>query len=88
MGKNSIGDEGAVAIAGLLERTDTITSVHLQSNNIGDKGVIALTTALKKNRSVSELDISSNEFGNAGAAEVRKLLDVRSFFSPIPSHSS
>ncbi|KAL0251107.1 hypothetical protein GEMRC1_000321 [Eukaryota sp. GEM-RC1] len=43
---NSIGDEGARALADALKINTTVTSINLSSNSIGDEGARALSDVL------------------------------------------
>jgi Ran GTPase-activating protein (RanGAP) involved in mRNA processing and transport len=63
---NNIGDAGAKALAGMLEKNETITELDLSSNNIGIEGAIALGRACAgKNIKV--------EFGNNGVNNLFEL---------------
>jgi Leucine-rich repeat (LRR) protein len=53
---NSIGDEGARAIAQLT----ALTSLGLRDNHIGDEGAKALLDSAQKNSSLRGLDLSDN----------------------------
>ncbi len=68
--KNSIGDEGAVAISLVVENNSTITKLDLGNNEIGDDGVAALAMAMRRNGSILELNLELNSFGKAGMANV------------------
>jgi hypothetical protein len=47
LGINSIGDEGAIAIAEALKVNAVVTTLGLYNNNIGPEGAIAIAEALK-----------------------------------------
>ena len=55
MGDNSIGDEGAEAIAEALKVNPVLTNLNLFDNNIGDDGAKAIAEALKVNPVLTEL---------------------------------
>ena len=68
---NSIGDDGAKALADALKKCCNIklTSLNLSSNSIGDDGAKALADALKNccNIKLTSLNLSSNSIGDDGA---------------------
>ena len=48
IGGNNIGDEGAKAIAKVLEKNTSLTRLDIRYNNIGDKGAEAIARSLEK----------------------------------------
>jgi Ran GTPase-activating protein (RanGAP) involved in mRNA processing and transport len=50
---NSIGDDGAKALAEALKTNSTLTTLDLQNNSIGPDGAKALAEALKTNSTVT-----------------------------------
>merc|ERR1712060_629137 len=60
LSSNSIGPEGAKAIAEALEVNRVLTSCDLMLNNIGVEGAKALASALEVNRVLTELNLSTN----------------------------
>lgn len=66
---NQLGDTDIEAIAGALERNDTLHSLLLGNNRIGDAGAEALSRALVKNQSCAlrELYIWDNQITESGA---------------------
>jgi hypothetical protein len=72
---NSIGDEGAKAIAEALKVNEVVTTLDLRGgNNIGDEGVIAIAEALKVNAVVTTLSLGSNNIGDEGAIAIAEAL--------------
>ena len=47
LGNNSIGDDGAKAIAEALKVNAVLTELHLYDNNLGDAGNKAVQDAVK-----------------------------------------
>jgi hypothetical protein len=72
---NSIGDEGAKAIAEALKVNEVVTTLDLRGgNNIGDEGAIAIAEALKVNAVVTTLSLGSNNIGDEGAIAIAEAL--------------
>ncbi|CAJ1954739.1 unnamed protein product [Cylindrotheca closterium] len=55
LGFNSIGDDGAIILANVLERNTTLTYLGLIENAIGNPGAKALLLALDTNKYISEI---------------------------------
>jgi len=55
LGGNSIGDEGAKAIAEALKVNAVVTTLALGNNNIGNDGAKAIAEALKVNVVLTKL---------------------------------
>ncbi len=73
LGRNEIGDQGAIAIAEALKREgqrgpDQPGLVRFY-NFIGAEGAIAIAEALKVNTVLTQLDIRANNMGDAAAGE-------------------
>ena len=68
--KNSIGDEGATALAEALKVNTTINDMYLGKNSIGDEGATALAEALKVNTTITTLDLRNNSIGDEGKVAV------------------
>lgn len=70
LSKNGLGDEGAVAFAGMFRHNRKLFRVDLGSNGIGDQGAVALARALERNpeSALLLLGLSWNEIGDEGAA--------------------
>jgi Ran GTPase-activating protein (RanGAP) involved in mRNA processing and transport len=64
---NSIGDEGAKALAQVLPSMTGLTKLDLKSNQIGDAGADALANVLSKMNKLSYIDLSFNNIGDEGA---------------------
>lgn len=64
--ENSIGDEGCMLVANLLEQKHTIHTVSLCDNGIGDKGCIRLAAALKDNNAIVSLSLERNHITKVG----------------------
>jgi Ran GTPase-activating protein (RanGAP) involved in mRNA processing and transport len=62
---NSLTDQGAEALANVLQKNSVLESLKLSSNAIGDDGVCALADALHADMALSELDIVGNQMRNA-----------------------
>ena len=77
---NSIGDEGAIAIASALSRNRTVSSLLLGSsyggNMIGPTGATALARALHSNSTLTQLHLNYNEVGAAGATAFARALEA------------
>lgn len=71
-----ITDEGAVAVAALLETSSSLKELRLQSNAIGDDGGAAIAKALLKNVSLTSLRIESNRLGEIACNAFEKALRV------------
>ena len=52
---NGIGDDGARAIAGALERNNTLTELYLYDNGIGDRLMDDIRSQVECNRACTEL---------------------------------
>ena len=66
MAYNSIGDNGAKAIAAALKVNAVVTILDLGHNSIGDEGAIAIEEALKVTAVLTKLWLGSNNMGDAG----------------------
>ena len=55
--KNTIDDEGALALADALEVNTSVVNIDLSGNTIGDGGASALADALKVNMSVTRVNL-------------------------------
>ena len=82
LSNNSIGDEGAKAIAEALKVNAVLTKLSLGGNKIGDVGAKAIANALKLGTAVlTELDLQYNSnMGEAGKKAVRDAVKDRSGF--------
>jgi hypothetical protein len=59
---NSIGDEGAIAIANALRENQFVTTLILRSNKIGEAGVTKFSELLQTNNKIKELNLKYNTF--------------------------
>ena len=80
---NSIGPEGAKAIADVLKTNTTLTKLYLTDNEIGDEGGKALAEALKVNTTVTKLYLSNNKIGDEGAKALAQALKEKSTVTSI-----
>lgn len=71
---NSIGDDGADAIAQILPKNPNLQNLTLRNNFIGPVGAATIAEALETNETVEHLDLSTNAIGKAGAAAISKML--------------
>lgn len=67
LGNNSIGREGAAALAALLRASSSVKEVNVYMNDIGDDGAFQVAAAIKDNRSLTALDLGGNNIGPDGA---------------------
>lgn len=70
MRKNSLGIQGAVCIAAILIRNNTITSLAVNDNDFGSDGGECIGVALGQNESLTVLKISENELKSEGAIPI------------------
>ncbi|KAL0242395.1 hypothetical protein GEMRC1_004958 [Eukaryota sp. GEM-RC1] len=75
-GENSIGVEGAEALADVLKVNTTVSGVHLWRNSIGAEGAKALANALKVNKTVTTLNMNDNSIDDEGAKALAEALKV------------
>lgn len=71
---NTIGDEGARALAETLKTNSALTKLSIPSNSIGDVGAKALAEALKSNSALTTLDLEGNLIGDEGAMALAEVL--------------
>lgn len=71
LGRNNVGDRGAVAIARAVKSSRTIKSLRLQRNSIGKEGGRALAEAIQANDTLTLFNVSLNSLGH----EVRHIGD-------------
>ena len=55
VGWNGVGDDGAAALAKMIEKNDTLEVVGLSENDITNTGARSLLSSLSINTSVSEI---------------------------------
>jgi len=74
---NTIGDAGAIAIAGVLKvNTSVLSFLILSENFIEINGARAIAEALKVNTVLDTLDLQNNDFGDEGAIMIAEALKV------------
>eukprot|EP00128_Syssomonas_multiformis_P018291 Colp12_sorted_trinity150504_noHs@15561 len=71
---NSIGNEGAGAIAEALKANRNLAMLNLWYNRIGDAGAVELAEALKSNRCLVVLSLGKNKIGDAGCTALAEVL--------------
>jgi len=71
---NSVGNVGAIAIAGWLKQNTTLEDLYLGECEIGAVGAVALADAVKKNLTIEMIDLDDNE----GAGVAIALADIES----------
>nr|XP_042139250.1 NLR family CARD domain-containing protein 3 [Peromyscus maniculatus bairdii] len=71
---NSIGPQGAKALADALKINRTLTSLSLQNNVIKDGGVVCMAEALVSNQTISILQLQKNLIGPVGAQQMADAL--------------
>ena len=60
LGKNQVGDRGAIALASMLTTNTTLEWMSLLSNLIHGKGLAALEVAFQQNMTLKFLDVDQN----------------------------
>ncbi|KAL0242827.1 hypothetical protein GEMRC1_005390 [Eukaryota sp. GEM-RC1] len=80
---NSIGAEGARALADVLKINTSVTSVFVGSDCIGDNGVRALAEALKVNASVTSVNLGYNSIGAEGARALADALKTNTSVTSV-----
>ena len=70
MRKNSLGIQGAVCIAALLIRNQTIQSLAINDNDFGTDGGECIGVALSQNENLRVLKISENDLKSEGAIPI------------------
>jgi hypothetical protein len=85
---NSIGDEGAKAIARALETNTVLTELFLSYNSIGDEGAKAIAQALETNTTLTTLWLSNNSIGVEGAKACLYALEFNSTITDISGLSN
>eukprot|EP00900_Chrysochromulina_parva_P007052 jgi/Chrpa1/16348/Chrysochromulina_OHIO_Genome00021880-RA len=88
LGYNSIGVEGAKAIAEALKVNAVLTELHLSNNNIGVDGAKAIAEALKVNAVVTTLDLENNNIGPEGAIAIAEALKVNAVVTTLGLNSN
>jgi NLR family CARD domain-containing protein 3 len=72
---SSLRDEGAEAVAQILQRPDVnLRDLNLGVNVIGDSGASSIAKALRSNTTLRRLNLWSNRIHDAGASALGKML--------------
>ena len=71
---NSIGDEGAKALAAAVASSGSMATLSLGGNAIGDVGAKALADAIRVSGSMATLGLSHNRIGDEGAKAIAEAL--------------
>ncbi|KAL0238159.1 hypothetical protein GEMRC1_012632 [Eukaryota sp. GEM-RC1] len=77
---NSIGPEGAIAIAEALKVNSLVSTIHLDNNSIGNEGAIAIAEALKVNSSVTTIYLDNNSINSQTQQSLKSLHKNRMSF--------
>ena len=80
LNNNSIGAEGAKAVADALGVNGSLTSLDLRENEIGDDGAKALGEGLTVNGSLTSLTLYGNDIGEEAKATLREAVKGRDGF--------
>eukprot|EP01105_Mastigella_eilhardi_P023743 TRINITY_DN603_c2_g1_i1.p1 TRINITY_DN603_c2_g1~~TRINITY_DN603_c2_g1_i1.p1 ORF type:complete len:968 (+),score=210.65 TRINITY_DN603_c2_g1_i1:40-2904(+) len=83
IGYNSIGVEGARALAEALRVNITLRVLNAPGNKFGDAGVIALAGALKESNSIESLNVASNGVGFEGIVALCSALQSNSTLTSL-----
>ena len=81
--QNNIGDEGAKAIAQVLETNKTLKLkiLGLNKNNIGDEGAKAIAQVLETNTIFDSLYLNENNIGDEGAKAIARVLKTETLIT-------
>ena len=77
---NSLGAEGAAALAPALAANGALTSLNLSSNHLGAKGAAALAPALAANGALTECNLRWNRLGEEGNSSIRNAVQAKAVF--------
>lgn len=69
-----LGDEGAVAVAEAVHRSETLMILELRKNGITAEGALAMAKALRHNGSLTNVYLSKNEIDDDGAMALSKAI--------------
>ena len=72
----NIDDDGAKALAKLLETNTMLQMLNLSYNNVGADGAKALAKVLETNRMLQTLNLNSNQIEDNGAKALAKALET------------
>ena len=79
LSRNSLGAEGAAALAPALAANGGLTALDLSFNNLNDEGVSAVCEAIQSNKEtkLASLNFEHNGIGPVGANAVAAMVAVR-----------
>ena len=80
---NGIGDQGAKAIADVLETNTTLTKLDLWGNGIGDEGAQAIADVLEINTTLTKLDLTDIQIGAEGAQAIVGVLKTNTTLNEL-----
>ncbi len=80
---NGIGDQGAKAIADVLETNTTLTKLDLWGNGIGDEGAQAIADVLETNTTLTKLDLTDIQIGAEGAQAIVGVLKTNTTLNEL-----
>ena len=80
---NSIGVNGAMAVAAMLTGKSKLSELRLGNNNLGDDGAAAIAEALMQATELSVLDLDSCNVGVNGTMAVAAMLKDKSKLSEL-----
>lgn len=71
---SALGDGGAIALAGALQRNLRIQRLNLCQNRMTAKGAVAIAGALKDNKALKKVDVAQDNLGDMGGVAFAELL--------------
>lgn len=74
LGRNSIGDDGCIALLSAMESCPALTRLELYRNHIGDAGCIALCASPLFSRQLITLNLHDNSIAEAGLSAIATAL--------------
>ncbi len=66
---NSMGDEGGMGIATMLQINSTLTNLFVSGCGLKTTSLIAISTVLQSNSSIQQFDISNNVLSTASLSQ-------------------
>uniref|UniRef100_A0A3B3RAX1 NLR family CARD domain containing 3 n=1 Tax=Paramormyrops kingsleyae TaxID=1676925 RepID=A0A3B3RAX1_9TELE len=75
---NSIGMEGAKALANALKANSSLRVLNLQENALGMDGAIFIATALNRSHQLTYINLQGNRIGDSGAKVISDTIKTRS----------
>ena len=80
---NTIGDQGASAIAKALTVNAVLKSLNLAENCIRAEGATTIAKALRANRILTDLSVRSNGIGHQGATAFAEALEINGILTNL-----